>query len=137
MYEFLFHRGPFSLQGKMKEVKPKNSHSISNNKAQFTRQIDTRPRLKIRSVKNVVSRSILGPGFLVNRVEHSHQKIPGSILPQGLSNKVCLTTYDAVSRARDINSVTRDVRNCDAYNFLVSLRRPNTDFSFSTSQNQV
>lgn len=71
MYEFLFHRGPFSLQGKMKEVKPKNSHWISNNKAQFTRQIDTRPGLKIRNVKNGVSRSILGPGFLVNRVENS------------------------------------------------------------------
>jgi len=75
MYGFLFHRGPFSLQGKMKEVKPKNCHSISNNKAQFTRQIDTRPRLKIRNVKNGVSRSFLGPGFLVNPREYSAPRV--------------------------------------------------------------
>ena len=65
------------------------------------------------------------------------QNVPGSVPSQRLSNEVSLTTYDTVSRPHDINSVTRDVRNCDAYNLLVRLCRPNTDLSLSTSQNQV
>ena len=86
-----FFIGPFSLQGRMKEVKPKKSHSISNNKAQFTRQIVTRPGLKIRNVKNDVSRSILGPGFLVNRVKHSHKKkSQGVFCPKGWAIKFIL-----------------------------------------------
>lgn len=49
------------------------------------------------------------------------QNVPRSILPQRLSNEVSLTTDDTVSRPHDINGVTRDVRNCDAYNLLVRL----------------
>ena len=89
------------------------------------------------NVKNDVFWSILEPRFLMSRVDHSHKRVAGSMPPQRLSSEVSLTTYYAVSRTHDINSVTCDVRNCDAYNLLVRLCRPNTDLSLSTSQNQV
>lgn len=145
-YIFLFHRAvPPSKKKEGDETKeiPFN-HS---NKAQFETQIREQAGLKtsmdlreqICKRKHTKWRiSVYLRARIFDELGGPLQlKVPGSISPQRLSNEVSLTTYDAVSRTHDINSVTCDVRNCDTYNLLVRLCRPNTDLSLSTSQNQV